>query len=217
MADPFKLLVLPGDGIGPDVVAAALRVFERLCRQEQIANEVQHDLLHGAAWDKYGTFCRDETVVTAQQSNALLIGAVGGPQWDEIVIEGRPQLHGARHRVIPDRVEAGTYLVAGALAGDEVEIRRERACSVQVDLDRPTRRGIVRYEPLDAAPKGVAGVPPRERTGDAHRDQVFADDPETFRSILRLRGVEAHSPSGYAEAFYARKMLLFGCKTAGDD
>jgi len=40
---------------------------------------------------------------------------------------------------------------------------------------------------------------------------------ETFRSILRLRGVEARSPSGYAEAFYARKTVLFGCGTAGDD
>jgi LmbE family N-acetylglucosaminyl deacetylase len=40
---------------------------------------------------------------------------------------------------------------------------------------------------------------------------------ETFRSILRLRGVEARSPSGYAEAFYARKMVLFGCGVTGDD
>ncbi len=88
MANPFKLLVLPGDGIGPEVVMAALRVFERLCQLEAIETEIQHDLLHGAAWDKYGTFCRDETVATAKQSDALLIGAVGGPRWDDIVIEG---------------------------------------------------------------------------------------------------------------------------------
>ena len=88
MADPFKLLVLPGDGIGPEVVAAGLRVFERLCQLEAIETEIKHDLLHGAAWEKYGTFCRDETVVKAKQSDALLIGAVGGPQWDDLVIEG---------------------------------------------------------------------------------------------------------------------------------
>ena len=88
MADPFKLLVLPGDGIGPEVVAAGLRVFERLCQLEAIETEIEHDLLHGAAWEKYGTFCRDETVVKAKQSDALLIGAVGGPQWDDLVIEG---------------------------------------------------------------------------------------------------------------------------------
>jgi 3-isopropylmalate dehydrogenase len=88
MPEPFKLLVLPGDGIGPEVVDAALQVFELLCRQESIDIEVSHDLLHGASWEKYGTFCRDETMQTAQQSQAILIGAVGGPQWDDIVIEG---------------------------------------------------------------------------------------------------------------------------------
>ncbi len=88
MADPFKLLVLPGDGIGPEVVAVALRVFERVCQLEDIAIRVEHDLLHGAAFDAYGSFCRDATVATARRSNALLIGAVGGPKWDDIVIAG---------------------------------------------------------------------------------------------------------------------------------
>jgi 3-isopropylmalate dehydrogenase len=87
MADPFKLLVLPGDGIGPEVVSAALRVFERLCQLEQIETAIQYDLLHGAAWDKYGTFCRDETIIAAKQSDALLIGAVGGAKWDELLIQ----------------------------------------------------------------------------------------------------------------------------------
>lgn len=84
MAESFKLLVLPGDGIGPEVVAAALRIFERICQQENIALEIEHDLLHGEAWDRYGTFCRDETVARAKQSNALLVGAVGGPKWDAL-------------------------------------------------------------------------------------------------------------------------------------
>ncbi len=88
MADPFKLLVLPGDGIGPEVVGAALRVFERVCARASIAIEVSHDLLHGAAWEKYGCFCRDETVAEAKRSNAVLVGAVGGPQWDDIVGDG---------------------------------------------------------------------------------------------------------------------------------
>ena len=88
MADPFKLLVLPGDGIGPEVVSAALRVFEKLCQLEQIETEISHDLLHGAAWDKYGTFCRDETLATAKHSDAVLIGAVGGAKWDDLVKAG---------------------------------------------------------------------------------------------------------------------------------
>jgi 3-isopropylmalate dehydrogenase len=73
MANPFKLLVLPGDGIGPEVVAVGLSVFESLCQLEGIDTEIQHDLLHGAAWEKYGSFCRDETVTAAQQSDAVLM------------------------------------------------------------------------------------------------------------------------------------------------
>ena len=54
MAKPFKLLVLPGDGIGPEVMATALSVLERLCRLEGIETEIQNDLLHGAAPDIAG-------------------------------------------------------------------------------------------------------------------------------------------------------------------
>ncbi|MBT8436004.1 MAG: 3-isopropylmalate dehydrogenase [Gammaproteobacteria bacterium] len=107
MADPFKLLVLPGDGIGPEVVSVALRVFERLCQLEQIATEIQHDLLHGAAWDRYGTFCRDETVVAAKHSDALLVGAVGGAQWDEVLEQGKDPAE--RDGLMRMREELQTY------------------------------------------------------------------------------------------------------------
>jgi len=88
MSDPFKLLVLPGDGIGPEVVGAALRVFEAVCARESIALDLTHDLLHGASFERYGTFCRDETVAAAKRSDAVLVGAVGGARWDDIVTEG---------------------------------------------------------------------------------------------------------------------------------
>jgi len=107
MADPFKLLVLPGDGIGPEVVSVALRVFERLCQLEQIETEIQQDLLHGAAWDKYGTFCRDETIATAKQSDALLIGAVGGAKWDELLIQSKDPAE--RDGLMRMREELQTY------------------------------------------------------------------------------------------------------------
>jgi len=107
MADPFKLLVLPGDGIGPEVVSVALRVFERLCQLEQIETEIRQDLLHGAAWDKYGTFCRDETIATAKQSDALLIGAVGGAKWDELLIQSKDPAE--RDGLMRIREELRTY------------------------------------------------------------------------------------------------------------
>jgi 3-isopropylmalate dehydrogenase len=53
---------------------------------------VEHDLLHGACWDRYGTFCRDETLAKAGAADAVLVGAVGGPKWDGIAVPGGPEM-----------------------------------------------------------------------------------------------------------------------------
>jgi 3-isopropylmalate dehydrogenase len=87
---PFKLLVLSGDGIGPEVVTAGLRVFETLCEAEGIVTTIQSDLIGGHAYDTYGTFCRDQTAKAAARVDAILVGAVGGPKWDGLVIQGAP-------------------------------------------------------------------------------------------------------------------------------
>jgi len=80
-----------GDGIGPEVVDSALKVLEVAADSIDLAIDLSEDLLHGAAWEKYGTFIRPDTLDKARNSNALLIGAVGGPAWDHIVIEGGPE------------------------------------------------------------------------------------------------------------------------------
>ena len=87
----IKVLALGGDGIGPEVVDAALQVLEVAAKSARLALDISEDLLHGAAWEKHATFIRTETLAKAQESDALLIGAVGGPQWDHIVIDGGPE------------------------------------------------------------------------------------------------------------------------------
>ncbi len=88
---PLKVLALGGDGIGPEVVEAALRVLEVAADSIGLPVDLSEDLLHGAAWEKYGTFIRPETLEKAHNSDALLVGAVGGPRWDHIVIDGGPE------------------------------------------------------------------------------------------------------------------------------
>ena len=87
----LKLLALGGDGIGPEVVDAAIQVLDVAADRIGLQVDLSEDLLHGAAWEKYGTFIRPETLAKARQSDALLIGATGGPQWDHIVIDGGPE------------------------------------------------------------------------------------------------------------------------------
>ncbi len=87
----LKVLALGGDGIGPEVVDASLKVLEVASASIGLAVDLSEDLLHGAAWDRYGTFIRPQTLDMARHSDALLVGAVGGPQWDHIVISGGPE------------------------------------------------------------------------------------------------------------------------------
>ena len=86
----LNFLVLPGDGIGPEVVAQGVRLLEFLADRHSLDIRVSHDLIGGQCWDEHGTFCLDETVSTAKASDGVLVGAVGGPQWDNQEISGTP-------------------------------------------------------------------------------------------------------------------------------
>ena len=87
MPERRTLLALAGDGIGPEVTACALKAAEAACDRD-IRIEVAEDLLHGAAWDAHGVFCRDRTVEAALAADAVLVGAVGGPRWDGVRLPG---------------------------------------------------------------------------------------------------------------------------------
>ena len=91
MKQSLNIMVLPGDGIGPQVVHAAIELLDYICTHENLELIITEDLIHGAAYDKYGTFCRDETVENAKKADALVVGAVGGPKWDDLDIQGPPE------------------------------------------------------------------------------------------------------------------------------
>ena len=78
----FKITVLPGDGIGPEVVAEGLKVLRTVGSKLGHGFNLTRDVVGGAAIDKYGVALRPETVDTALGSDAVLFGAVGGPKWE---------------------------------------------------------------------------------------------------------------------------------------
>ena len=88
----FEILALGGDGIGPEVLAAGLAVAEAVSAESGVELSIRQDLLHGAAWEACGTFCRDETLAAAEAADAVLVGAVGGPRWDGIRVPGGPEM-----------------------------------------------------------------------------------------------------------------------------
>jgi len=78
-----RIVVLPGDGIGPEVTAAARRVLDAGAVQAGLQLDYVDDLVGGAAVDAYGVSLRPQTLRLCKTADAILFGAVGGPKWDD--------------------------------------------------------------------------------------------------------------------------------------
>ncbi|HEV2301990.1 MAG TPA: 3-isopropylmalate dehydrogenase [Stellaceae bacterium] len=87
-----KVLVLPGDGIGPEIMNEVLRIVDLFERRRIASFEVTEDLVGGAAYEASGTPLTNATMARAQAADAVLFGAVGGPKWDVLPFELRPEL-----------------------------------------------------------------------------------------------------------------------------
>ncbi len=88
---PYKVAVLPGDGIGPEVVDEAIKVL----KATGLSMEFEHGLLGGAAYDETKNPLPEDTISICKDSDAILMGAVGGPKWDKIEpVSLRPEIGG---------------------------------------------------------------------------------------------------------------------------
>ena len=87
----FKIAVLEGDGIGPEIIASTLRVLRRLGELSGLDLLFEKALIGGSAIDQKGTPLPQETVELCLKSDAVLLGAVGGPKWDSLPTDKRPE------------------------------------------------------------------------------------------------------------------------------
>jgi len=90
MSNP-SILILPGDGIGPEVMAQVTRVIDWFGDKRDIKFDVETDLVGGAAYDKHGVPLADETMARALEVDAVLLGAVGGPKYDDLDFSVKPE------------------------------------------------------------------------------------------------------------------------------
>ena len=86
-----SLLILPGDGIGQEVMTEVQRVVSWFGDRRDIAFDVSEDLVGGAAYDAHGTPLADSTMAKAQEVDAVLLGAVGGPKYDDLDFSVKPE------------------------------------------------------------------------------------------------------------------------------
>lgn len=100
-----KILLLPGDGIGPEIVPEAVKVLKAVGKRFQIDFYFTEALVGGAAYDAVGVPLPDQTLQLCHESDAILLGAVGGPKWDNLPMALRPE-GGA---LLPLRKKLGLY------------------------------------------------------------------------------------------------------------
>jgi 3-isopropylmalate dehydrogenase len=132
-----KILILAGDGIGPEVMREAKRLIDWLERKRGIPFELEEDLVGGAAIEARGTPLAESTVALAKAADAVLFGAVGGPAWDGLGFDKRPELAilglrrelelfaNLRPAVVFDPLVAASTLKAEVVQGLNLMIVRE--------------------------------------------------------------------------------------------
>ena len=161
MKTEFDIAVFPGDGIGPEVIQEALKILKIIESKLGIKINVNEALVGGAGYDATGHPLPDETLKTAQNADAVLLGAVGGPKWENIDFSLRPEraLLGLRSnlglyanlrpaRIFPALVEAST-LKREVVEGLDLLVVRELTGGIYFgeprgidSLDDGTRRGF---------------------------------------------------------------------------
>ena len=90
MSNP-SLLILPGDGIGQEVMAEVRKIIDWFGEKRDLTFDVSEDLVGGAAYDAHGTPLHDDTMAKAQEVDAVLLGAVGGPKYDDLDFAVKPE------------------------------------------------------------------------------------------------------------------------------
>ncbi|HEX4084889.1 MAG TPA: 3-isopropylmalate dehydrogenase [Chthoniobacteraceae bacterium] len=88
---PFKIAVLAGDGIGPEVMAEALRVLDAVARKFSLQFDFAEHLVGGAAIDAHGQALPDSTLAACRAADAILFGSVGGPKWESLPPNQQPE------------------------------------------------------------------------------------------------------------------------------
>ena len=155
-----KVLMLPGDGIGPEVMRQVNRVMEWMGENGQVNFDTEEDIIGGACIDAHGTPMKDETIEAATRADAVLLGAVGGPKWDDVDFEIRPEAG-----LLRIRKDLGLFanlrpaIVFDALA-DASSLKSEVVSGLDILIVRELTGGIYFGEP-----RGVEILPTGGKRG----------------------------------------------------
>ncbi len=187
MSDRKKLLILPGDGIGPEVMREARRLMDWLERRRGVGFDATEDLIGGASIDARGTPLADETIAAAGAADAVLLGAVGGPAWDRVAFATRPEAGLLRLRKELDLFANLRPAIVFAALAEASTLKPGIVAGLDILIVRELTGGIYFGEP-----RGVEELPGGGRRG---RNSLVYGSPEVHR-IARVAFDLARKRSG---------------------
>jgi 3-isopropylmalate dehydrogenase len=143
----FNVLLLPGDGIGPEVMAEVERVVTWVNKQGTVTIETETDLVGGCAYDAHGEAISDATMGRALQADAVMLGAVGGPKWDGVPYEQRPEAGLLRLRKDLELFANLRPAICYPALADASSLKRELVDGLDIMIVRELTGGVYFGEP----------------------------------------------------------------------
>src|SRR5512135_2015129 len=172
-----KILVLAGDGIGPEVMRQVRRVIDWFDARGRMHFEITEGLVGGCSYDAHGTPLTDETMQRAIESDAVLLGAVGGPKWDNLPFEKKPERGLLRLRKdMALFANLRPAIVFDALA-EASTLKTELVTGLDIMIVRELTGGVYFGEP-----RGIEKLPDGSRRGI--NTQVYTT--EEIRRVARV-------------------------------
>lgn len=191
MSETFNVLMLPGDGIGPEVMSQVSRLVDWLNANRDYSFTVDEDLVGGAAIDAHGVPVTDATMEKALKTDAVMFGSVGGPKWDGIDFEIRPEAGLLRLRKDLELFANLRPAICFEALTDASSLRPEVVGGLDIMIVRELTGGVYFGEP-----RGITDLGNGQRRGI--NTQVY--DTEEIRRVARVafdlarkRGNKVHS------------------------
>jgi len=174
-----KILILPGDGIGPEVMGEVARIIDWFGTHKGFEVSIDHDLVGGCAYDVHGMPISNAAIEKALAADAVLLGAVGGPQWDNVAYEARPEAGLLRLRADLELFANLRPAICFSALAEASSLKRELVEGLDIMIVRELTGGVYFGEP-----RGITDL------GNGQRRGVNTQVYETFE-IERITRVAA--------------------------
>jgi len=155
-----KILILPGDGIGPEVTREVRRVIDWFGTHRGFEATVEEDLVGGCAFDAHGHAISDAAMEKAMAADVVLLGAVGGPQWDKVAYDVRPEAGLLRLRKDMELFANLRPATCFAALADASSLKREIIEGLDIMIVRELTGGVYFGEP-----RGITDLGNGQRRG----------------------------------------------------